>query len=149
VKLLEVPFPEVGPALDQGRIDAAISVEPFTTALRGKVRIIGDTMPGIGPRFIGTVWVSKLSWLREHRDAARRFAAATLKIAAWANTHTDESAVTLARHTSMTLPVIKSITRAVYDTNPATGALLQPVLDTATKYFGNPKIAGADLLWTG
>ena len=149
VKLLEVPFPGVGAALDQGRIDAALLVEPFTTALQGKIRIIGDAMPGVGPRFIGTVWVSNLSWLNAHKDAAKRFAAATLKIAAWANTHHAESAVILAQHTSLPLATINSITRAVYDTNPATGALLQPVLDTATKYFGTPKLAGADLIWTG
>ena len=73
VKLLEVPFPSVGAALDGGRIDAALLVEPFTTALQGKVRIIGDTMPGVGPRFIGTVWVSSLAWLNAHKDAAKRF----------------------------------------------------------------------------
>jgi len=149
VKLIEIPFPGVGAALDAGRIDAALIVEPFTSALRGKIRIIGDAMVGIGPRFIGTVWVSKLSWLSEHREAAKSFAAATLKIAAWANTHNAESAAILAQHTSMPLATINSITRAVYDTNPATGALLQPILDTATKYFGNPKITGAELVWSG
>ena len=149
VKLLEVPFPAVGPALDQGRIDAALLVEPFTTALKGKVRVIGDTMAVIGPRFIGTVWVSKLSWLAENREAARRFAAATLKIAAWANTHNDESATILAKYTNLSVATINSLTRAVYDTAPANGALLQPILDAQTKYFGIPRVTGASLVWSG
>jgi NitT/TauT family transport system substrate-binding protein len=148
VKLIEVAFPAVGPALDQGRIDAALLVEPFTTALKGKVRIIGDTMPGIGPRFIGTVWVGKLSWLAQNRDAAQRFAAATLKIAAWANANNAESATILSHYTNMSVATINSLTRAVYDTSPATGALLQPVIDAQIKYFGIPKISGASLIWS-
>lgn len=147
VKLLEVPFPSVGPALEQGRIDAALLVEPFTTALKGQIRTIGDAMAGIGPRFIGTVWVSKLSWLGQNRDAATRFAAATLKIAAWANANHDETAAILARHTNLTVATISTITRAVYDTNPATGALLQPILDAQAKYFGIPRVSGNDLIW--
>src|ERR1700677_2391850 len=147
VKLIEVAFPAVGPALDQGRIDAALLVEPFTTALKGKVRIIGDTMPGIGPRFIGTVWVGKLSWLAQNRDAAQRFAAATLKIAAWANANNAESATILSHYTNMSVATINSLTPAVYDTSPATGALLQPVIDAQIKYFGIPKITGANLIW--
>ena len=139
VKLLEVPFPAVGPALNQGRVDAALLVEPFTTALKGQIRVVGDAMAGIGPRFIGTVWVSKLSWLGQNRDAATRFAAATLKIAAWANANHDETAAILARHTNLTVATISTITRAVYDTSPATGALLQPILDAQAKYFGIPK----------
>lgn len=149
VKLLEVPFPAVGPALDQGRIDAALLVEPFTTALKGKVRVIGDTMAVIGPRFIGTVWVSNLAWLGQNREAARRFAAATLKIAAWANAHNDESATILAKYTNLSVATINSLTRAVYDTAPANGALLQPILDAQTKYFGIPKVTGASLVWSG
>jgi NitT/TauT family transport system substrate-binding protein len=149
VKLLEVPFPAVGPALDQGRIDAALLVEPFTTALKGKVRTIGDTMAGIGPRFIGTVWVSKLAWLAQNRDAAMRFAAATLKIAAWANANNGESATILAHYTNLSVATINSLTRAVYDTSPATGALLQPILDAQTKYFGIPRVTGASLIWSG
>ncbi|HEV8021866.1 MAG TPA: ABC transporter substrate-binding protein [Candidatus Lustribacter sp.] len=147
VKLLEVPFPAVGPALDQGRIDAALLVEPFTTALKGQIRTIGDAMTAIGPRFIGTVWVSKLSWLAQNRDAAARFAAATLKIATWANANHDETAAILARHTNLTVATISTITRAVYDTSPATGALLQPILDAQAKYFGIPRISGNDLIW--
>jgi len=42
---------------------------------------------------------------------------------------------------------INSLTRAVYDTSPATGALLQPVIDAQIKYFGIPKLAGASLIW--
>jgi NitT/TauT family transport system substrate-binding protein len=149
VKLLEVPFPAVGPALDQGRIDAALLVEPFTTALKGKVRVIGDTMTVIGPRFIGTVWVSKLAWLNQNREAGRRFAAATLKIAAWANAHNDDTATILAKYTNLSVATIASLTRAVYDTAPANGALLQPILDAQTKYFGIPKVSGASLVWSG
>jgi NitT/TauT family transport system substrate-binding protein len=149
VKLIEIPFPEMGAALDQGRVDAALIVEPFTSALHGKVRVIGDALAGFGPRWVGTVWASKLTWLADHRDAARRFAAATLKIASWANAHQSESAAVLAQHTSMPLATINGMVRAVYATTPVTGPLLQPLLDSATKYFGTPKLSGSDLVWSG
>src|ERR1700733_505854 len=56
VKLLEVPFPSVAAALNQGRIEAALMVEPFTTAARGQIKILGDAQAAIGRGYMVTGW---------------------------------------------------------------------------------------------
>jgi hypothetical protein len=43
--------------------------------------------------------------------------------------------------------VIRSTTRAVYGDTPITGAMVQPVLDAATKYVGLSPTLAANLLW--
>lgn len=96
IKIVEIPFPEVWSDLGAGRVDAGLSVEPFTSGSRGKVKVIGDAFAGLGKRFIVTGWFGTNALLSKNRATARRFADATLKIAAWANSHHDDSAAVLA-----------------------------------------------------
>ena len=149
VKLIEIPFPQMGIALNEGRVDAVVLIEPFTTALRGKIRVMSDALSGLGSRFVLSVWAGKLSWLTQNREAARRFAATTLKIGSWANANHGESAPIAARFTSMSLATINTMTRAVFATAPVTGTLLQPLLDAQAKYFLTARLIGNDLIWPG
>jgi hypothetical protein len=43
--------------------------------------------------------------------------------------------------------VVRSTTRAVYGDTPITAAMVQPVLDAATKYVGLSPTLAANLLW--
>jgi NitT/TauT family transport system substrate-binding protein len=84
VKIIEMPFPTMLPALIDGRIDAAQLVEPFASAAKGKAILLSDSMPAIAPRFFVTGWFSKRTWLERqsrrerararqvHADSARR-----------------------------------------------------------------------------
>lgn len=42
---------------------------------------------------------------------------------------------------------IRTMSRAQYDPTPVNAALLQPVLDGITKYFGTKAVSPDDLLW--
>jgi len=147
VKFLELPFSAVAAALTQGRIDAALLVEPFTTAARGQVRVIGDALAPIGKHFMVTGWYAKADWLNANRATARRFVDVILQTAKWANRNHDQSAVILARYTSLPVDVIRATTRAVYGETPITPDWLQPVLDFSTKYAGLEKTSAASLIW--
>jgi NitT/TauT family transport system substrate-binding protein len=149
VKIIEIPFPAMLPAMLDGRIDAAQLVEPFASAAKGKVTLLSDSMPAIAPRFLVTGFFGKLTWLDANKDTAKKFAAATLKANAWANGNHDASAENLGKYTPISSDVIKTLVRAKYDTALPTAALIQPVLSAMTKYFQTPKINAADLLWNG
>lgn len=75
VQFLEIPFPQMGDALFQNRLDAVWAVEPFMTFMlkSGKARIFArpyqDNMPGMDI----TAYVAKESWLKANADIARRF----------------------------------------------------------------------------
>jgi hypothetical protein len=45
--------------------------------------------------------------------------------------------------------VIRTLVRAKYGTTAPTAALIQPVLNAMTKYFGTKHVNAADLIWTG
>jgi NitT/TauT family transport system substrate-binding protein len=148
VKYIEIPFPGMLAALQEGRVDAAQLVEPFASGAKAKgVILLSDAMPAIAPRFLVTGWFSKQSWLDQNKDTAKKFAAATLRANAWANANHDASAEVLGKYTPIPPDVIRTLVRANYGTTPATPALIQPVLNAMTKYFGTKHINAPDLLW--
>jgi NitT/TauT family transport system substrate-binding protein len=147
VKMLEIPFPGVAAALSQGRIDAAMLVEPFTTSARGQVKILGDGQAAIGKRYMVTGWYARAEWLNANRDTARRLVAVLQQSALWGNRFHAESADILARYAGISADVIRSTTRAVYGDTPITAAMVQPVLDASTKYVGLQPTSAAALLW--
>ena len=147
VKLLELPFGSVAAALAQGRIDAALLVEPFTTMAKGQVKIVGDPQAAIGKHFMVTGWYAKADWLNANRDTARRFVEVMTQTAKWANRNHDQSAAILAHYSPVPVDVIKESPRAVYGEVPVTPDWLQPVLDYSTKYINLEKTAAASLIW--
>jgi NitT/TauT family transport system substrate-binding protein len=149
VKYIEIPFPGMAGAFEANRIDAAILVEPFMTALKGKVTLLGDAMAAIGNHYLITGYTARQSWLDANRDAAKRYAAAVLAVGAWANGHHLDSGEILSHYTPLKLEVIQTMARAVYATTPIQPALIQPVLDKTAQYFGGARIPGSALIWTG
>ena len=147
VKLLEVPFPAVAAALNQGRIDAALMVEPFTSAARGQIKILGDAQAAIGRGYMVTGWYAKADWLNANRDAAKRFIDVMLKSAVWGNHNHDQSAAILAKVLGFTPEAISASPRAIYGEKPITPAIVQPVLDFSTRYIGLEKTSAASLMW--
>jgi NitT/TauT family transport system substrate-binding protein len=149
VKYIEIPFPGMAGAFEANRIDAAILVEPFMTALKGKVTLLGDAMAAIGKRYLITGYTGSQAWLDKNRDAAKRYAAAILTIGRWANDHHPESADILSHYTPLSIDTIHDMARAVYATAPIQPSLIQPVLDMTAKYFGGQPVPGANLIWSG
>jgi NitT/TauT family transport system substrate-binding protein len=147
VKFVEVPFPAMGGALQEKRVDVIFPTEPFTTADAGIGKTIGHAFDGIGPRLMILGWFSSESYLAAHADTAAKFANAVRQASAWANTHQTESAAMLVSHTKVTADVAAKMVRAVYGTT-LEPALLTPVLNGALKYgLLTQPIAAADLIW--
>ena len=150
VKMIEVPFSGVAAALAQGRIDAAMLVEPFTAQARAagnSVKILGDPQAAIGRGYMVTGWYAKADWLNANRDTAKRFVDVMLQTAKWGNAHHAESAAILAKYVGMTADAIQNSPRAVYGEKPIQPAMIQPVLDFSTKYIGLDKTSAAALIW--
>jgi NitT/TauT family transport system substrate-binding protein len=75
VQFIEIPFPQMGDALLQNRLDAVWAVEPFMTILRksGSIRVIGYPYQENLPNMDLTAFFAKESWLKSNADVARRF----------------------------------------------------------------------------
>lgn len=133
VRFVELSFPEMIPALDQGRVDAVLVAEPALSAGGPAVRVLGYPYDAVAPRFLLGCFFATTSWLEQNRALARRFVAVLREAGAWANTHHAESGDVLAALTKMDSARIARMTRATYPDRLVT-AEVQPVIDLAAKY---------------
>lgn len=146
---VEIPFAEMGPSLQRGVVDAAPIVEPALSVAKraGTVRVLLPSMYSVfGPGFMIAGWFCRADWLKNNRDAARRFVGATYDVARWANAHPDESAAILAKYAKLDPQMLKTMNRAPYAT-ALTPNMLQSVLDLSYQYKAvDKRIAPADII---
>lgn len=146
VKYVELPFPAMGAAVTSHRVDAAYTVEPFFAMAGDGVRLLARASAAVAPRYLATGWIATESWLAAHADIAFRFAAAIHRTALWANAHHAESAVILTKYLKTDPTVAAKMYRAPYALSLDT-RLIQPAIDTAAKYTGQPIVPANSLLW--
>lgn len=147
MKFVELPFPAMGAALAAHRVDAAYNIEPFLTASKDSFRVLGNAAASISDRFMGTGWLATDTWINAHPDVAARFAAAIHQTAIWANANHKESAAILLRYTKIDPDVAATMNRVEYALT-LQPSLLQPTIDVASKYSGDPVISASELIWT-
>ena len=147
IKFVEVPFPAMGGALQEKRVDIIFPTEPFSTASTNVGKVIGDAFDGVGPRFMLLGWFASESWLAKNGPTAQKFIDIMRQASAWANTHQSESAVMLSNHTKMPAEIASKIVRAVYGTS-LDPSMLTPVLNLGTRYgLISKPVPATDLIW--
>lgn len=136
LRFVEMPFPEMAPALRRGRIDAAVVAEPnLTAATSDGARVLSDCFDAIADEFMIGAWFAWRPWAETHPDLVRRFEAAMREAAAWANRNPQKSGEILAKYTKIPPSVIGRMTRARY-AETLDPTLLQPVIDLTAQYGG-------------
>jgi NitT/TauT family transport system substrate-binding protein len=133
VKFVEMPYPQMPAALEQGQIGAAAMVEPFITFNRGKFRIISLGDAGIADKFLVSGYVSTVKWTKAHPTTVRKFAQVMHDTADWANANPALSAPILVKYSKLPIKVAQNMTRTLYGDRLDVG-LLQPVIDATAKY---------------
>lgn len=135
VHFVELKFPEMGPALQRGTVQAATIAEPaLSTAIHlNEVRAFADVYEVIAPEFANIVWFTSKNWLQKNPDAAKRLVNGIYATARWANDHQPQSAEILARVSKMDPTVVSSMTRAYFATSGNPKYVRAP-LDFALRY---------------
>jgi NitT/TauT family transport system substrate-binding protein len=135
VHFVELPNSEMGPALKQGRIEAAMVSEPALSQARaaGDIDVLADAFAAIGPRYSLGLFVASKAWVAANPDAAHRFVQAMVETARWANTHRAETAKILAPLLGVDVASLANTARSTYG-DSLTVAMLQPQLDIALRY---------------
>jgi NitT/TauT family transport system substrate-binding protein len=144
-RFIELPFSEMGAALAQGRVDAAMITEPAWTSQRAEVALLAPAFNAIANEFLIGAFVTSKRWYDANRDAAGAFVAAIAETARWANGHRAQTAPLLADQLKMDPAVVKTMTRATYG-EQLSPALIQPVLDVAARFGTLAPMHAADLL---
>jgi NitT/TauT family transport system substrate-binding protein len=134
VKLIELPFSEMGTALDRGTIAAAVISQPsLDIALKQhNIRILADPNLAIAPRFMTSCWFSTRQFAQQNAEAIRRFQRAIYDTQKWANAHRSETAVILAKYTKADVDLIRTSVRAPFAEELRLSDI-QPYLDAAAK----------------
>jgi len=134
VKYLEVPFASTASALQAGRVDGAILIDPFATAAKSTGYVFGpDPFAAVAPLWLGGAFVTTKAWAAAHPDQVRRFIAAIRETADWANKNQDKSAVILSKYNKMDVAVINASPRVLYDST-LKAAMIQPTIDLVARY---------------
>lgn len=87
VRFVEIPFPQMNDPLLNKQVDAIGQVEPFKTVLlgTGKVDAIGYSYVEVQPNADVTQYIALTSWVKNHKEAAAKFARAVIKGSELAN----------------------------------------------------------------
>jgi ABC-type nitrate/sulfonate/bicarbonate transport system substrate-binding protein len=110
LKLSEVPFPEMAPALAKGSVDAAFSIEPFVTQSVAK----GDEV--LGYSYVDTesdmqvgAYAVTNQFAEENADTVKRFKAAIAETASYVDANEDEFRTFLSKSAKMPPEVAQKI----------------------------------------
>ena len=133
VRLVEVPYSVMTPALERGTIDAAHLAEPFLSQNRDRVRPLCAPQDEVANSFYICGFFAKRDWLQQNHDVARSLLKAMYDTARWANTHHDETAAILVNNSKLDIDQVKKMTRVSYATS-LDPSRLQPVLDIGFQY---------------
>jgi len=135
LKFIEVPNAAAPAALEQGRIDATMAMEPmYSSAMAAKkFRVIGAPWSALGKRFSDVVLYANESWVASHRDAVAKFNRAIKDAAAYVAAHEDETKPLIAQFAGFDPAVLQNFHPPVraLSLDPAD---LQPTIDAAAKF---------------
>lgn len=132
VKFLEIPYPDMIPALTSARVDGVVAEEPTQSYLLANgARVFATVNDGIGDQWLGGGWFCLADYADKNPDIVRRFADAIAEAGDWANKNPAASAKILETYTKRALPPNQM--RAFYP-DRVSPALVQPLIDVSAKY---------------
>jgi NitT/TauT family transport system substrate-binding protein len=146
VKFVELPFPQMQPALDAGRVDAVMIAEPFLTVARKTERVLASPYDTIGKTFLISAYFTTSNWAKDHPDLLNKFTTAIREAAVWANANHAKSAEILLKYAKIDPELAASMTRARYGER-LSPALMQPVINMAAKYSKFPAFPADQLMY--
>jgi NitT/TauT family transport system substrate-binding protein len=102
VRFVELPFPDMLPALQAGRVDAMFVVEPFVSvALAAGARTISSAYAEVAPNLTVGVYFTSKQQISSKPDLVRRFTDAMKQSLAYADAHPDEVRAILGSYTQI------------------------------------------------
>jgi len=149
VKLVELPFSEMGLALERHTVDAAVITEPaFTVAAKeNHIKMFANVNTAIAPTYVSSCWFSTRPFAQAHPEHIHRFVRAIYDAQKWANGHQDASAEILTKYSKLDISLTRSMTRAHY-AEQLRASDIQPFLDISAKYGGLPAhVSATDLIY--
>jgi NitT/TauT family transport system substrate-binding protein len=148
LKFIEIPVPEMAPALVAGRIDGSCELEPSLTYSKNDIRVFGKCYDAIAKTLTITTHFANNDWLAKNTAAAHAFIGAMRVTAQWANKNQAAAGAILAGVTKIPPATVAEMNRVIFGEklDPAT---IQPVIDATAQYkFLAQTFNVADMFWS-
>jgi NitT/TauT family transport system substrate-binding protein len=99
LKLVEIPMSQSRAAVEAGRIDAAIVVQPYfqVAAADPNVRLLGDPSSALGAHFMQSTWFTSIAYAAQNPDTIAHFMRAIHDASIFVNGHHAETADVLTK----------------------------------------------------
>jgi NitT/TauT family transport system substrate-binding protein len=140
VKWVEIPTSALNATVEQGRVDAGLTTEPYMTKdmATGKFKILVDMLNGYSHPILESAFFARSDFVDKNRDAVARFASVLQQAAAYADNHVAETLPLLVSFTSMDAEMAQKM-HHTYTALSFDPQQIQPVIDAAAKYQIIPK----------
>ena len=140
VKWVEIPIASLAATVEQGRVVAGLTTEPYMSKdlASGKFRILTDMLNGYSKPILESAFFSTRDYAAKNHDAVVKFAKVMSQAAAYANTHIPETLPLMVSFSGMDPDAAAKMhkTQTALSFDPSA---LQPVIDAAAKYQIIPK----------
>lgn len=139
-EVVSVPFPEMMPAVESGRVDAVELVEPFyTAALEKGYRVIIEEPMGVflDQGATNSSFFTSNSYLESNKDVVDRFIEALIRSNEYATEHPEEIARIVPTFTSIAPEVASAMIPTVYGTT-VTPSAYEAFAELMAKYGVTP-----------
>lgn len=136
VKWVELPFPQMAPALVNKQIDAFVAVEPFVTVpvkVNKQARVLGHPLGEIAPRLLIASYFSTDEWIAKNTAAVLGFVTAINRGIEAHNANPEEAKAVIAKHTNLKPEFLKEMALPAFEVKLLESDL-EPMLQAAHRY---------------
>ncbi|MDP2710465.1 MAG: ABC transporter substrate-binding protein [Solirubrobacteraceae bacterium] len=138
VKFVALPYPEMGAAMRQGRIDAALLAEPFLSQAEadrtlGIVRL-SATQHYLSPNLNETMWTTSRKLYEENPNLVARFQRAIAKSADYCQSNEQEVRDFIPRFTDVDPEIAGKLQLSTWEIREFDPKQVQHIADMAAKY---------------
>lgn len=116
VQIVEIPFPQMAPALSSKRVQGVMAGEPFMTLteVQANAKPLGVPWDAISRRLMISGYFVKKSWAEANKETAEAFVRAIQKATRFVNSHPGELGAILANNTRINKDLADRIVRQGY-----------------------------------
>ncbi|MFE0806044.1 ABC transporter substrate-binding protein [Streptomyces sp. NPDC058794] len=124
VELVELAFDQMPAALDAGRVDAAMVVEPALATIKDQGgREIASPMVDIAPELTVAMYFTSTRYAQENPETVKKFQEATAESLAYADSHPDEVREIVTTYTKIPADVLAKVTLPKWPAEPNRAAI--------------------------
>jgi NitT/TauT family transport system substrate-binding protein len=132
IKLTEIPMTQAALAVETGRLDSAVVIQPFLDAALagGKVRVLADPNVAVAPHFMQAAWFTSADFAAKNPAAIESFIRVMREASTYGNSHHAETASLLLSYLNVQVPLNSRILLGVrFNT-----AQIQTLIDLQVRY---------------